>query len=150
MPRSHPPKASGAASHPNPSRTRRALNHPRRPTRNSHGNTNGASFLPLTAPNLPSKRKRGPPESNRNPDSTPKRIKTETTVAGKMAVNSSIDSHGRIDYDDIKQWIAQQEANPTPLTSPQQRAIADLRASIMPNIEPDVGNTDWVSLLHSE
>lgn len=82
-----------------------------------------------------------------------------------------------VDYAGLKSWIAQQESyevaysRPAPLTSAQQQAIAVLltpvehqavavlqapaeyqavavlRAPVSP--EPDIGNTDWVSALHS-
>ncbi|KAK3901841.1 hypothetical protein C8A05DRAFT_34472 [Staphylotrichum tortipilum] len=45
---------------------------------------------------------------------------------------------------DIKEWIEQQQLNPTPLTALQVRAIADLRRSF----EPDLGQKDWVSMLN--
>ena len=44
---------------------------------------------------------------------------------------------------DIKDWIEQQQLNPTPLTAIQVRALADLRRSF----EPDLGESDWVSML---
>ncbi|KAK4237410.1 hypothetical protein C8A03DRAFT_34657 [Achaetomium macrosporum] len=49
-----------------------------------------------------------------------------------------------VDYRDLKEWIAQQEIHPKPLTPLQQRAIADLKRSL----EPDIGDRDWVSLLN--
>ncbi|KAH6850261.1 hypothetical protein B0I37DRAFT_371183, partial [Chaetomium sp. MPI-CAGE-AT-0009] len=49
-----------------------------------------------------------------------------------------------VDYRDLKEWIAEQERNPKPLTPLQQRAISDLRRSI----EPEIGDRDWVSLMN--
>ncbi|KAK3296047.1 uncharacterized protein B0H64DRAFT_460935 [Chaetomium fimeti] len=49
-----------------------------------------------------------------------------------------------VDYRDLKEWIAEQERNPKPLSPLQQRAISDLRRSI----EPEIGNRDWVSLMN--
>jgi hypothetical protein len=49
-----------------------------------------------------------------------------------------------VDYRDLKAWIAEQEANPRPLSPIQKRAIADLRRSF----EPEIGNRDWVSLMN--
>jgi hypothetical protein len=49
-----------------------------------------------------------------------------------------------VDYRDLKEWIEEQERNPKPLTPLQQRAIADLRRSI----EPEIGARDWVSLMN--
>ena len=58
-----------------------------------------------------------------------------------------------VDYRDLKEWIAEQEAlpQPAPLTDVQRKAIAELKASIAKKVpEPDVGGADWVSLLHSQ
>ncbi|KAK0711108.1 hypothetical protein B0H67DRAFT_646513 [Lasiosphaeris hirsuta] len=55
-----------------------------------------------------------------------------------------------VDYRDLKEWIAHQESlpQPTPLTDAQRKAIAELKASIIKNVpEPELGETDWVSLL---
>lgn len=49
-----------------------------------------------------------------------------------------------VDYRDLKAWIAEQEANPRPLSPIQLRAIADLRRSF----EPEIGDRDWVSLMN--
>lgn len=59
-----------------------------------------------------------------------------------------------VDYKDLKAWIAEQESlpSPAPLTDVQRRAIADLRDSLktraVPKVEIDLGDKDWVSLLH--
>jgi hypothetical protein len=49
-----------------------------------------------------------------------------------------------VDYRDLKAWIAEQEANPRPLSPIQLRAITDLRRSF----EPEIGDRDWVSLMN--
>ncbi|SPQ22362.1 73fa9c88-ab90-4e49-9cee-b56e528d4c36 [Thermothielavioides terrestris] len=57
-------------------------------------------------------------------------------------------------YHDVKAWIAQQEANPKPLTTMQRRALGQLRRAIAADLrrsmepEPDLGKTDWVSVMN--
>lgn len=68
-----------------------------------------------------------------------------------------------VDYKDLKAWIAEQEALPTPapLTELQRRAITDLKNSIktsnqskledlVPKLQDLVGGSNWVSLLGSK
>lgn len=66
---------------------------------------------------------------------------------------STLDDVG---YKDLKEWIAMQESlpEPRPLTDVQRRAIADLRDSLkisaVFNTDLDLGDKDWISLLHRE
>ncbi|KAM7202097.1 hypothetical protein V8F20_004551 [Naviculisporaceae sp. PSN 640] len=59
-----------------------------------------------------------------------------------------------VGYQDLKDWIAAQESlpEPVPLTDVQRKAIADLRDSLklctVSNTDIDLGDKDWVSLLH--
>jgi hypothetical protein len=75
---------------------------------------------------------------------------TNILIRHTMASNVALASPSRslvdepVDYRDLKEWIAQQEVNPKPLTPLQQRAIADLKRSL----EPDVRGRDWVTMLN--
>jgi hypothetical protein len=78
----------------------------------------------------------------------PKQVSFESLF--KMATNDNGGATARsvldepVDYRDLKAWIAEQEANPRPLSQIQQRAIADLRRSF----EPEISDCDWVSLIN--
>lgn len=76
---------------------------------------------------------------------TPKRSKAEV-------------SQPRPDYDALKQWIAAREAYESstskvaPLTATQRKFFQELKspgALLLPQEEPDVGETDWVGILQS-
>lgn len=67
---------------------------------------------------------------------------------------------GKVNYQDLKDWIARQEAyeastgKPAPLTPAQSRAIAELsRAAQAPTpdmVNVSVGDEDYVSILNCE
>lgn len=52
------------------------------------------------------------------------------------------------DFSDLKAWIAQYELDPHPLTPVQRKAISDLMLSLRRK-ELELGDKDWISLLHS-
>ena len=61
-----------------------------------------------------------------------------------------------VDFQDIKTWIATQEAfqastsRPVTLTVAQRKALAQLKLPAHPQSEVEFGKTDWISLLHRE
>ncbi|KAK0722886.1 hypothetical protein B0T26DRAFT_239088 [Lasiosphaeria miniovina] len=99
---------------------------------------------------------------------TPKRQKSNRTADGSISTMAAASSgsplpavdkgkdtdtdmdYEPVDYRDLKAWIAEQEAlpQPAPLTEIQKEAIAKLRASLGGWPEPELGDTNWVGLLH--
>lgn len=99
----------------------------------------------------------------------PKRAKTDDSKVLSQDINSlaitNITSNINIDIDIdidnmttadapvdpiavVKQWLAEREARPSPLTPTELNAIVALKATLGRIPEPDLGAADWVSLLH--
>jgi hypothetical protein len=98
----------------------------------------------------------------------PKRAKTDDTkvLAQDISSLAITNSNSNINIDNIdkmttgdapvdpiavvKQWLAEREARPSPLTPTELNAIAALRATLGRIPEPELGMMDWISLLHSK
>ncbi|KAL2022314.1 hypothetical protein VTK56DRAFT_5712 [Thermocarpiscus australiensis] len=106
------------------------------------------SSRPFLARMLPVKRGLGHILTDSSEAQSNKRRETLTTMAKFMTASAAAGSllEDPIDYTHLKAWIAQQEANPRPLTPQQRRAISDLILSLRSE-EPNLGDRDWISLL---
>lgn len=101
----------------------------------------------------------------------PKRAKTDDSKVLSQDINSlaitnitsNINSDIDIDIDNmttadapvdplavVKQWLAEREAHPGPLTPTELNAIVALKGTLGRIPEPELGMADWVSLLHSK
>jgi len=98
----------------------------------------------------------------------PKRAKTDDTkiLARDISSLAITNSNSNINIDNIdntmtadapidpiavvKQWLAEREARPSPLTPAELNAINALKATLGRIPEPELGMADWISLLHSK
>lgn len=137
------------------------------PDSESHSDSNDSSISnSSTHKDASAKRKAHDSAQTAGP---PKRAKTDDTKVlsqdiGSLAITnitSNINIDIDIDIDNmttadvpvdplavVKQWLAEREAHPSPLTPTELNAIVALKATLGRIPEPELGMADWVSLLH--